>query len=1336
MKSIWFVGLCLVALSGADGIFAADYYVAQKDPAASDTNPGTEQQPFKTLSNACTTAQAGDTVYIKEGTYREALIPKHSGEKGKPITFQAYKKDFVMIKGSEVLTGLEREGTNLWVKRPWTKEGWWSDALCRGISAAPYQDSARIDQVFVNETPLQWVPSRKELKPGCFYWNAKKEKKSEPADGELVICPPEGVADLNQALVEIPVLNNVVGAWLGDPLGLGGIRRTRQYHPDNPISKQTWPEIHYIHIKGLHFRHAAHTLNRVGVRLDGDYWLLENCTVEYMNCNGVSAGADHGIVRNCMVSHNGQSGLDCGSGSDNLFENCVTFYNNRKIFSIGWGGAGNKLCVVNHNTVRGLVSAFNYGSGLWYDIDCRNVLVEDCLVFGNRPINAGYFYEISWDGIFRRNIAFANHAAGETFYGAECVLSSSASTLVEDNVLIGGTGGVSLGGGRSGRKDALLRPDMTVWTAISNSVRGNLIVEPSDYVFCVMRNEMYDSTLPQAGNRFQDNTILAKYGAGRVFFGNETFDNLQIFEQKNSLAQNNRQVTELAQLKRKDRSRLDEAFNKILNVLVLADPRLDLKSSRVNMEQIWVLEAETRSIGYWVKSGEQYYLLLDMPWPGTVQVLDAGAKEVVLWDFPVLKPPVRTVLPGINGVFSGHAQGPFALMTGLGKEAHALSEIFDVSARVKGAVIKAIPEGQGFEVRVVMKNPFARALDYMVSGPGLGGKWSLTLPAQGVAETNLAMVASASQEPLVYEVSISQMPTNRRTVRLTVEKPAMAPYLRELTVDPQSDRENSHVGLTPIMLDRESQRAKGLYDLRTGKGWNGLEDLSGSVWCGWNEKALYIQAQIRDNKVVPQHGAPYERDCLEVFLDGRGKQVGNRIYTHGAYQFFLEAPDPAKSGWQTLKWNGRATNGVSGRCRLTPMGYELEAAVSWDLFPEMKPGTGVMMGVDFALDDADYDDGNGQPIRTTQLIWHGTGDNYRDASLFGLVKLEPAAEVDFGEPIQAGDIVTRDGNGVLAIYREKNGNKPLRTIPLRIEGRYASSFVGGSICFDADRNFYFLDGSMNMRLQVLPAGETRSRILHEFPHPDEKENPYCFGANLISVGKDRLLVMLSRGGIVDFSPAKKDIIQEKSIFSACRGAGMSLSPDGSLLAIASGEPNEGLALVRVTDLAMTNLPTSSGLLARPASVAFVPAEKPFLAVVNGFTPMDDPAIASAVPWKDGGTEVFRVSTNSRLHVLRLDYDPAIFQLGPPPVSNLKDGKSFSLVANRTADGHLWKSSFDAITVDTKQKRVLVSSRTLKEDGMNLYAAPLDTFIKGGLTLDDFAPIAGNSSCIVGLAIAP
>jgi len=45
---------------------------------------------------------AGDTVYIKEGTYNEKVIPQNSGSPGNYITYTAYPGDTVTIDGTGI----------------------------------------------------------------------------------------------------------------------------------------------------------------------------------------------------------------------------------------------------------------------------------------------------------------------------------------------------------------------------------------------------------------------------------------------------------------------------------------------------------------------------------------------------------------------------------------------------------------------------------------------------------------------------------------------------------------------------------------------------------------------------------------------------------------------------------------------------------------------------------------------------------------------------------------------------------------------------------------------------------------------------------------------------------------------------------------------------------------------------------------------------------------------------------------------------------------------------------------------------------------------------------
>lgn len=76
------------------------YYVSQQE-GASDCNPGTIDAPFRTLAKAGAVAQAGDTVIIREGTYRETFAPQNDGTATSPIIFKAYEGENPVITTTE-----------------------------------------------------------------------------------------------------------------------------------------------------------------------------------------------------------------------------------------------------------------------------------------------------------------------------------------------------------------------------------------------------------------------------------------------------------------------------------------------------------------------------------------------------------------------------------------------------------------------------------------------------------------------------------------------------------------------------------------------------------------------------------------------------------------------------------------------------------------------------------------------------------------------------------------------------------------------------------------------------------------------------------------------------------------------------------------------------------------------------------------------------------------------------------------------------------------------------------------------------------------------------------
>jgi hypothetical protein len=76
----------------ADAVFTTTalgslHYVNQKHPQASDTNPGTEAQPWLTIQHAADVAHPGDTIIIYPGSYGRVAI-RNGGTAGNYITYK------------------------------------------------------------------------------------------------------------------------------------------------------------------------------------------------------------------------------------------------------------------------------------------------------------------------------------------------------------------------------------------------------------------------------------------------------------------------------------------------------------------------------------------------------------------------------------------------------------------------------------------------------------------------------------------------------------------------------------------------------------------------------------------------------------------------------------------------------------------------------------------------------------------------------------------------------------------------------------------------------------------------------------------------------------------------------------------------------------------------------------------------------------------------------------------------------------------------------------------------------------------------------------------------
>ncbi len=98
---ITFLVIILAVLGLAKSSLATTYYVAT---TGNDSNPGTESLPWLTITKANQTLIAGDTVYIKAGTYDTYIAPDNSGTSSSPIVYRNYGTDGVTI--SDVAYGI------------------------------------------------------------------------------------------------------------------------------------------------------------------------------------------------------------------------------------------------------------------------------------------------------------------------------------------------------------------------------------------------------------------------------------------------------------------------------------------------------------------------------------------------------------------------------------------------------------------------------------------------------------------------------------------------------------------------------------------------------------------------------------------------------------------------------------------------------------------------------------------------------------------------------------------------------------------------------------------------------------------------------------------------------------------------------------------------------------------------------------------------------------------------------------------------------------------------------------------------------------------------------
>jgi hypothetical protein len=154
-----------------------------------DDADGSAGRPFRTINRAAELARPGDTVLVHEGEYREWVQPRRGGLSGtRRITYQAAPGEHVVIKGSEPVTGWEREpdGGTVWrASVPNALFGGWN----------PFAEEIAGDWIVEPEPPLYKHLGDVYLNGLSFYEVGTREEVTDPPLRTEVLDHWTGVPD-------------------------------------------------------------------------------------------------------------------------------------------------------------------------------------------------------------------------------------------------------------------------------------------------------------------------------------------------------------------------------------------------------------------------------------------------------------------------------------------------------------------------------------------------------------------------------------------------------------------------------------------------------------------------------------------------------------------------------------------------------------------------------------------------------------------------------------------------------------------------------------------------------------------------------------------------------------------------------------------------------------------------------------------------------------------------------------------------------------------------------------------------------------------------------------
>jgi parallel beta-helix repeat protein len=345
------------------------FYVS---PDGDDMAAGTLAEPLRTVQRAMDLVEPGDTVYLREGTYREHVAARTNGTATLPITLAAYSNEVPVIKGSKVVTGWTVHDAPVWKVESWTNR-----------SQQVFADGALLQQIGPggDEHYFPIGLDLQDLMEGSFWHDTNTWTLYVWLTGD---------ANPNEAEME---------ASVGDFLSVVDTGA------------------HYI-LDGITVRHSNLIRFWPAVFL-GPSGVFRNGEISWCDYNGIAL-RDASTVENSYLAYNGGGGV-FGSESNLVVRGNTIERNNYRGFNTSTVGAGAKFFGASGLMVASNYFHGNYGQALWVDY-CRDDsvktvvgnVVEDTELHPLRPygITVGIFVEVSHNVLVANNLVNNNQLIG------------------------------------------------------------------------------------------------------------------------------------------------------------------------------------------------------------------------------------------------------------------------------------------------------------------------------------------------------------------------------------------------------------------------------------------------------------------------------------------------------------------------------------------------------------------------------------------------------------------------------------------------------------------------------------------------------------------------------------------------------------------------------------------------------------------------------------------------------------------------------------------------------------------------------------------------------------